>query len=25
VIGFGAVSTTGLPIALRTLGRILAS
>jgi len=25
VIGFGAVSTTGLPVALRTLGRILAS
>jgi GntR family transcriptional regulator / MocR family aminotransferase len=25
VIGFGAVSTTGLPMALRTLGRILAS
>jgi len=25
LIGFGAVSTTGLPVALRTLGRILAS
>jgi GntR family transcriptional regulator / MocR family aminotransferase len=25
VVGFGAVSTTGLPVALRTLGRILAS
>jgi len=25
VIGFGAVSATGLPVALRTLGRILAS
>jgi GntR family transcriptional regulator/MocR family aminotransferase len=25
VLGFGAVSTTGLPVALRTLGRILAS
>ena len=25
LIGFGAVSTTGLPVALRTLGRILAA
>ncbi|HXZ70051.1 MAG TPA: hypothetical protein VEH31_04145, partial [Streptosporangiaceae bacterium] len=25
LIGFGAVSTTGLPVALRILGRVLAS